>query len=29
MVLIGVLGLTLDYLMRQLMRLVMPWHQTL
>jgi ABC-type nitrate/sulfonate/bicarbonate transport system permease component len=26
MVLIGVLGLTLDFLMRRLMRLAMPWH---
>ena len=29
MVLIGVLGLTLDHLMRLLMRLVMPWHRGL
>ena len=27
MVLIGVLGLVLDYLMRQVARLVMPWHR--
>jgi ABC-type nitrate/sulfonate/bicarbonate transport system permease component len=27
MVLIGALGLILDYLMRQLIRLVMPWHK--
>ena len=27
MVLIGVLGLVLDYLMRQAARLVMPWHR--
>lgn len=27
MVLIGVLGLVLDYVMRQVARLVMPWHQ--
>jgi len=27
MVLIGVLGLVLDYLMRQFVRLVMPWHK--
>ena len=26
MVLIGVLGLVLDFLMRQFVRLVMPWH---
>lgn len=29
MVLIGALGLTLDYLMRQLMRIFMPWHSAL
>jgi ABC-type nitrate/sulfonate/bicarbonate transport system permease component len=29
MVLIGVLGLILDYLMRQLMRITMPWHRSL
>jgi ABC-type nitrate/sulfonate/bicarbonate transport system permease component len=28
MVLIGALGLTLDYLMRQLVRLAMPWHRS-
>jgi ABC-type nitrate/sulfonate/bicarbonate transport system permease component len=27
MVLIGALGLVLDYGMRQLIRLVMPWHK--
>ena len=27
MVLIGVLGLVLDYLMRQFVQLVMPWHK--